>query len=98
MPRKLVAIIIPALVLGGAAAHAHAFLDHASPRVGSTVHAAPQILDQRVLAHGLVSSEMMVKRPRPITTSAKPPLSWIEKTNIGMRFSRASEIAAASIT
>jgi methionine-rich copper-binding protein CopC len=42
MPRKLIVIVIPALVLGGAAAHAHAFLDHASPRVGSTVHAAPR--------------------------------------------------------
>jgi copper resistance protein C len=27
--------------LGGAAAHAHAFLDHASPLVGSTVGSAP---------------------------------------------------------
>ncbi len=29
-------------VLGIAAAGAHAFLDHAEPRVGSTVHAAPR--------------------------------------------------------
>src|SRR5580693_2324854 len=28
--------------LGGAAAHAHAFLDHASPLVGSTVASAPR--------------------------------------------------------
>jgi copper resistance protein C len=40
--RKLIAIVMPALVLGGAAAHAHAFLDHASPRVGSAVRAAPR--------------------------------------------------------
>src|SRR5262249_43473266 len=66
-------------------------------RVDGTVHAAPKIGDQPVFAHG-VPSVMMVKRPRPVTTSAKPPLSWIEKTKIGIRFSRASAIAAASIT
>jgi copper resistance protein C len=31
-----------ALLLSGAAAQAHAYLDHASPRVGSTVRAAPR--------------------------------------------------------
>ena len=30
-----------ALAIAGAAAHAHAFLDHADPRVGSTVPVAP---------------------------------------------------------
>jgi copper resistance protein C len=30
------------LALGGAVAHGHAFLDHASPLVGSTVSTAPQ--------------------------------------------------------
>ncbi len=29
------------LVMGSVGAHAHAFLDHADPRVGSTVNAAP---------------------------------------------------------
>ena len=33
---------IAMLVVASAAAHAHAFLDHASPRVGSTVRAAPR--------------------------------------------------------
>jgi hypothetical protein len=41
MPRKLIAVVA-AVVLGSAAAHAHAFLDHASPRVGSAVRAAPR--------------------------------------------------------
>jgi hypothetical protein len=41
MPRKLIAVVA-AIVLGSAAAHAHAFLDHASPRVGSAVRAAPR--------------------------------------------------------
>ena len=40
MPRTLIAVVA-ALVLGSTAAHAHAFLDHASPRVGSTVRSAP---------------------------------------------------------
>ena len=45
-----------------------------------------------ILAHvRIASSVMMVKRPLPCTTSAKPPSSWIEKTRIGMRFSRASD-------
>jgi methionine-rich copper-binding protein CopC len=30
------------LLLGSPAAHAHAFLDHANPRVGSTVRTAPR--------------------------------------------------------
>jgi methionine-rich copper-binding protein CopC len=38
---RLIAILLPALLLGAAAAHAHAFLDHANPRVGSTVRSAP---------------------------------------------------------
>jgi hypothetical protein len=39
--RNLLIALIPALLLGGTAAHAHAFLDHASPRVGSTVRSSP---------------------------------------------------------
>jgi methionine-rich copper-binding protein CopC len=34
-------MMLPALTLGAATAQAHAFLDHASPLVGSTVAAAP---------------------------------------------------------
>ncbi|MGB6657771.1 MAG: copper resistance CopC family protein [Xanthobacteraceae bacterium] len=34
-------MMLPALALGATAARAHAFLDHASPLVGSTVAAAP---------------------------------------------------------
>src|SRR5581483_10262982 len=66
--------------------------------VDRAFHPAARILQYGILAHDGVSSAMMVKRPRPVTTSAKPPVFWIEKTRIGMRFSRASEIAAASIT
>jgi copper resistance protein C len=40
--RNVFIALIPALLLGGAAAHAHAFLDHANPRVGSTVRTAPR--------------------------------------------------------
>ena len=35
------AALVAALAFGGATAHAHAFLDHASPLVGSTVKTAP---------------------------------------------------------
>jgi copper resistance protein C len=35
------AALLAALTLGTAIAHAHAFLDHASPRVGSTVSGSP---------------------------------------------------------
>jgi hypothetical protein len=35
-------ISLVALLLGSAAAHAHAYLDHANPRVGSTVRTAPR--------------------------------------------------------
>src|SRR5207237_8759966 len=72
------------------------------------IHAAPEILQQFIFGHGVSSlalprtsycvSSMIVKRPRPCTTSANPPFSNIEKTRIGMRFSRANEIADASIT
>jgi hypothetical protein len=40
--RNFLVALTPALLLGGAAAHAHAFLDHANPRVGSTVRTAPR--------------------------------------------------------
>jgi methionine-rich copper-binding protein CopC len=33
-----------ALLFSGAAAHAHAYLDHANPRVGSTVRTAPRVV------------------------------------------------------
>ena len=36
------ATVLPALLFGAAAAHAHAQLDHASPRVGGTVAPAPR--------------------------------------------------------
>jgi copper resistance protein C len=35
------AVLAAAVTLAGPSAHAHAFLDHASPAVGSTVPAAP---------------------------------------------------------
>jgi copper resistance protein C len=38
--RKTLIVFVP-LLLSGAAAHAHALLDHANPRVGSTVRSAP---------------------------------------------------------
>jgi len=37
-------LILPALVLSTANADAHAFLDHAEPRVGSSVGSAPRAL------------------------------------------------------
>ena len=39
--RKIL-LVLAFLLTGNAAAHAHAFLDHASPRVGSTVRTAPR--------------------------------------------------------
>lgn len=39
---KLAVILLPGLLLGAAAAHAHASLDRASPRVGSTVRSPPR--------------------------------------------------------
>ena len=41
--RKLLLALV-SLLLSGAAAHAHAYLDHANPRVGSTVRAAPRVV------------------------------------------------------
>jgi methionine-rich copper-binding protein CopC len=35
-------LVLIALLLSGAAAHAHAYLDRANPRVGSTVRTAPR--------------------------------------------------------
>jgi copper resistance protein C len=37
-------LAIPALLLAAPAAHAHAFLDHATPSVGSTVQRAPAMV------------------------------------------------------
>jgi copper resistance protein C len=42
MSRKLLFLALPLVLMGSAAAHAHAQLDHASPAVGSTVRAAPR--------------------------------------------------------
>jgi methionine-rich copper-binding protein CopC len=39
--RNFLLVLMPAMLLGSAAAHAHAVLDHANPRVGSTVRTAP---------------------------------------------------------
>lgn len=39
--RVLVRAVLTLSILGPSAAYAHAMLDHASPAVGSTVHAAP---------------------------------------------------------
>jgi methionine-rich copper-binding protein CopC len=41
MRNKLI-LLLPMLLLGAVAAHAHAYLDHASPRVGGSVRAAPR--------------------------------------------------------
>jgi methionine-rich copper-binding protein CopC len=40
----LVALVFTALVATPHPAHAHAFLDHAEPRVGSTTHGSPPAL------------------------------------------------------
>jgi methionine-rich copper-binding protein CopC len=37
----ILALLVPALVFGASAAGAHAFLDHAAPTVGGTLHRAP---------------------------------------------------------
>jgi copper resistance protein C len=39
---SIIASLMPLLFLGSVAAHAHALLDHANPRVGSTVKVAPR--------------------------------------------------------
>ena len=38
---RLLSLLLPALLFAAPAARSHAFLDHASPAVGSTVHQAP---------------------------------------------------------
>ena len=40
--RRILFALIPFVMLGTAAAHAHAHLDRANPRVGSTVSSAPR--------------------------------------------------------
>lgn len=40
----LAAVVLGALTATPHPAHAHAFLDHAEPRVGSTIHGAPPAL------------------------------------------------------
>jgi methionine-rich copper-binding protein CopC len=42
--QKLIIQLLLFIALGSSAAHAHAFLDHASPLVGSTVASAPREL------------------------------------------------------
>ncbi len=44
MHRIAAIAILSSLVLGTVAAHAHAYLDRASPSVGSTVRSAPRVL------------------------------------------------------
>jgi copper resistance protein C len=39
---RIAIIMLSSLILGTAHAHAHAFLDHAEPRVGNAVSAAPR--------------------------------------------------------
>lgn len=41
VPVALGGVLAASLLLGAAAARAHAFLDHAAPAVGSTIHASP---------------------------------------------------------
>ena len=41
MRRTFIGLVVAGLVLGTAAAHAHAYLDHANPRVGSSVRTSP---------------------------------------------------------
>jgi copper resistance protein C len=41
MRHKFIIILLPALILGAAAANAHAHLDRASPAAGSTIRPAP---------------------------------------------------------
>ena len=46
MPRILVALVAGAVAIGAApSARAHAFLDHASPPVGSSVPSSPPVVD-----------------------------------------------------
>ena len=42
MRSKFILLLLPGLLLGAAAAHAHAYLDRANPRVGSAVRSAPR--------------------------------------------------------
>jgi len=44
MRRTFIPLLLPAFLLGSAAAHAHAYLDRANPRVGSAVRAAPRVV------------------------------------------------------
>src|SRR5581483_589314 len=91
---------------GAAGPEAAEFL---TQRLDCAVHPPFEIFQQGFFRHDLspgrplpcryyVSSVMIVNRPFPRTTLANPPVSKIENTRIGMRFSRASEIADASIT
>jgi copper resistance protein C len=46
MRSKFLFLALPLVLMGSTAApaHAHAYLDHANPRVGSTVRAAPRVV------------------------------------------------------
>src|SRR6476619_6871081 len=65
-------------------------------RIHGAVHAFLELFE--VCAHFQPSSLMMVWVPSPAMVSANEPGLWMSKTMIGILFSRASEIAEASIT
>src|SRR5579885_2933840 len=70
-------------------------------RLQRAVHTPLQLVHQLV-CHGVScpcqSETIIVYLPLPVSTSARPPGLLMENTRIGMRFSRARETAAASIT
>jgi methionine-rich copper-binding protein CopC len=60
-------------LLGGHLAHAHAFLDHAEPRVGSTVHAAPVavvLTFTEPVEAGFCRVDVRTEHDAPVTASA----------------------------
>ena len=65
-------------------------------RVHRAVHALLEFLE--VCAHFQPSSLMMVWVPLPAMVSANEPGLWMSNTMIGILFSRARQIAEASIT
>ena len=42
MRTRMIIAMVPSLLFGAASANAHAFLDHANPRVGNAVRTAPR--------------------------------------------------------
>ena len=73
MKRAIAFGLAAAIALAGAPAHAHAFLDHASPRVGSQIAAAPPRL-QLWFTQGLVAvfCQVSVKGPPGFGGSGPP--------------------------